>query len=145
MASPSITSVNSIYMLAITGLYTVPQQLQGFSADDIFDTGEINSAEVVMGLDGKIAAGYVPVAIVQNITLLANSDSNALFEAWWASQRAAQELYFATGIIRMPSVKRSYALTNGVLTGYSPMSDAKKTLQPRKYTITWESALAAPL
>lgn len=143
--SRSITSTNAIYLLSIAGLYTVPQALQGYAADDIFDTAVINPAEVSMGLDGKLSAGFVPVAIAQTITLQADSDSNLLFDAWFAAQQAAREIYFANGIVRLPAIGRSYVLTNGVLNSYAPIADAKKTLQPRKFGITWEALVGAPL
>lgn len=142
---PAISSGNAVYMLTIAGLYAAPQQLQGFSADDIFDTASINPVEAVMGLDGKLSAGYVPVPIQQGITLQADSDSNTLFDAWFTAMQAAREVFFANGIIHLSSIKRGYALLNGVLTAYSPMPDAKKMLQPRKYSITWESMTPAPL
>lgn len=145
MSNPSITSTNAIYLLSIAGLFTVPQALQGFSADDIFDTSDINPAEVSMGLDGKLSAGWVPVAIVQSISLQANSDSATLFDAWFTAQQAAREVYFANAIVRLPSIGRSYAMTRGVLTSYSPIAAAKKMLQPRKFSITWESSIGAPL
>lgn len=141
----SITSANSVLLLAISGLYTTPQQIQGFTADDISDFASISPAEVSMGLDGRLSAGYVPVAIVQSITLQADSPSIMLFEAWFAAQQAARDVYFANGIVQYPAVSRSYVMTAGVLTGYAPLSDAKKMLQPRKFSITWQTIVGAPL
>ena len=141
----SITSANSIYMLAVTGLFITPQQLQGFAADDIFDTEPMENAEVLMGVDGVLSAGFVFVPVKQSVSLQADSASNTLFEAWYAAEQAAKEKYFATGIVRFPSISRSYALTNGVLSTYPAISDAKKVLQPRKYSITWGSVIGAPL
>ena len=141
----SITSANAVIYLSITGLFPVPQQLQGFAADDITDLGDMASAETSMGVDGKLSAGFVHVPVPQGIMLQADSASNGLFDAWFAAQQAAGEVYFANGIIRDPSVKRTYTLTNGVLTSFKPAADAKKMLQPRKYSITWESVVGSPL
>ena len=140
----SITSANSVLMLSITGLYPIPQQLQGFAADDIFDLGDIAPAEAVMGVDGKLSAGFVHVPIQQGIMLQADSDSNDLFDAWFAAQQAAGEVYFANGIIRLPSVQRSFALTKGVLSSYKPAPDAKKTLQPRKHVLICDDISYSP-
>jgi len=145
MSGNSITSVNAVFMLAISGLYTIPQQIQGFSAEDIFDNEVTAPAEVSLGLDGKLSAGFIPVMVKQSITLQADSDSNLLFEAWDAAQKAAKEIYRANGILRVSSINKSYVLTNGVLTSYPVMADAKKILSPRKYGITWESVVGAPL
>ena len=139
----SISAANSIFMLAITDLYATPQQLQGFSADDIFDVEAIDPIQVVMGVDGTLSAGYVPVAIKQTITFQADSASIDMFEAWYAAQAAAGDVYFASGIVTLPGISRIYTLTNGVLTSYSAMPGAKKLLQPRKFGITWESIVGA--
>ena len=55
----SITSANAIFLLSISGLYSVPQQLQGFAADDIFDVSGVSPGEVMMGVDGKLSGGFV--------------------------------------------------------------------------------------
>lgn len=143
--SSSITSANAVLMLSINSLYPVPQQLQGFAADDIFDMGDMSIAETSMGVDGKLSAGFVFVPVPQSITLQADSDSNLIFDAWFAAQKAAREVYRANGIVRLSALGMSYTLTNGVLTGYKPIADAKKMLQPRKYSIVWESVIGAPL
>lgn len=143
--SQSITSSNAILMLGVKSLFTTPQQIQGFTADDIFDTDDVDTSEIVMGLDGKLSAGYVPVAIKQNYTIMPNSASNSFFESIYASEVAAKEKYWLFGVISLPSISRSYVLTNGIMTGYKPVPDAKKVLQPRKFSITWELVVAAPL
>ena len=141
----SITTSNSILLQSVTGLFTVPQQIQGFSVDDLFDMASISPVESMMGADGKLSFGYIPVAKVLNLTLLADSPSNIFFDAWATAQEAAREVYTANGIIRLPGLSKSYVLTKGGLTGYDPMSDAKKMMQPRKYSITFESVVGAPL
>lgn len=141
----TITSANSIYMLSIIGLFGTPVQLQGFAADDVFDTEGIESAEAVMGVDGFLSAGFVYVPIKQSISLQADSPSCFMFEEWYAKQQANREVFRATAQIMLPSVGKNYACSNGVLTHYSLMSDAKKVLQPRKFSITWQSVVGAPI
>jgi len=135
----TLTAANSILMLSIDGLFAVPQQLQGFAADDIFDTDSVAPAETSMGVDGKLSGGWVPQEIKQNITLQADSRSVDLFEAWYAAQQTARELYYATGSIYMPAVERKYSMVRGILSGAMVTPNAKKILQPRKFTITWQS------
>jgi hypothetical protein len=141
----TITSPNAALFLSISGLYSIPQQIQGFAADDITDFAEVNSSEIVMGVDGKLSGGFVYMPIPQGIALQADSDSNDLFDTWYASQQAAGELFVATGILRLPSVTKTYTMTRGFLTTYKAAPDVKKTLQPRKYTITWQTVLVAPI
>lgn len=140
MAQPlTITAANSIYTLAIGGLFATPQQLVGFAADAAFAGEALAPAEVMMGVDGRMSAGWVPVEQRQTISLSADSPSILLFETWYSAQQQQRELYFASAQIIMPSVKRAYSCVKGVLSNYTPLADASKTLRPRTFGITWES------
>lgn len=141
----SITSANSVLLLGVVGLFAVPQQLQGFGADDAFSIDPVDISETVMGVDGKMSSGWIPQIKVMNVTLQADSASNTFFEAWYAAQEAARETYAAFGTIVQPSVGKAYALTNGVLSNFSPMADSKKVLQARKFQIKWQSVVGAPV
>lgn len=145
MSNLSITAADAKILLSITGLFDVPQLLQGFSVDDVFDVPSLSRKEVQMGVDGHMSAGFINVVVPMGIMLNADSPSNLLFEAWDAAEVALQGTYFANGIVRLPAIQRTYALTKGVLTEYSPAPAAKKVLQPRKFTITWEKIVGAPL
>lgn len=136
---PDITAANATFMLSITTLFPAPVQLQGFAADDIFDTEEIESVEVSMGVDGKLSGGFVFKAVPQGITLQADSSSMALFDTWWGAMQFGRQVFFANGVVILPSIGTKWAMTNGLLTRYKPTPDAKKILQPRKFGITWES------
>ncbi len=141
----SITGANSIVLLSITGLFPVPQQLFGFAADDVFDSEAIASAEILTGVDGNMSAGWIYVPVKMSFNLQADSDSNKLFESWYAAQQAIQDLYFATGTVHLPATSRSYIMRKGVLSSHKPTPDVKKVLQPRKYEITWGQIVAAPI
>lgn len=138
MAGRDITNANSVLMLSVTGLYSSPQQLQGYAADDVFDTEVIDAAETMMGIDGKLSAGFVFVPVDWSITLMADSDSNDIFDNWYAAMKAAKAPYFANATVLLPSVGKKWAMSNGVLSKYPPMPNGKKVLQPRKFTIRWE-------
>jgi hypothetical protein len=140
----TITSANSIYQLSITGLYNSPQQLQGFAADDVFDTPSLKSSEILMGVDGNMSAGFVYVPIMQTIHLQADSASGIIFDQWYAAQQAEQDVFFANAVVALPSIQRKWSMTKGVLSGYMPIPDAKKTLAPRTFEITWNFMSAAP-
>jgi len=140
----SITSANSVLFLGVAGLYTVPQQLQGFGADDAYSVEAVEIAEVMLGVDGVMSSGWIPQIKMMNVTLQADSASNTFFEAWYAAQEASKDIYKAFGIIQQPAVSKIYTLTNGVLSNYSPLSEAKKVLQPRKFQIKWNMVLGAP-
>jgi len=135
----SLTSANCVIMLSVAGLFPVPQQLQGFAAEDIFDADAVDNAETVMGVDGKMSAGWIPNIIKLGITLQADSDSIAFFERWYAAEQSVREKYFATGSIYLRAVEREFILTRGALRNYAPLPNGKKILQPRKFTIDWEA------
>lgn len=142
--SNSITSANALLFLSISNLYNTPQQIQQFSADDIYDMPSIRSSEVSMGIDGVLSGGFVFVGINQTIMLQANSPSNAIFESWWTSQQVAEDVYIANGSITLNSLGEKWQMTRGFLTGYTPAPRAAKILQPRRYEITWNQVLPAP-
>lgn len=139
----SITGANAVIMLSITGLFPVPQQLQGFAADDVFDTNTLASAEVLMGVDRKLSGGFVAVPVEQNYSLQADSQSIFIFDQWWAAQQQEGEVFPANGVVLLTAVQKKWIMTRGFLTSYKPIPDTKKLLQPQKFAITWESLLPA--
>ena len=134
----SITSANAVFTLSIAGLYGSALPLQGFIADDLFDFGQVSNKEIILGADGIMSAGWVPSTVTQNIAFLPDSLSIAVFEAWHQAEQAIRSVYYADGNIVLDNGS-VFTLTRGVLNGYSPAPDAKKILQPRKFTITWQS------
>lgn len=133
----TITAANSVVTLSIANLYPTPQQLQGYSADAAFATGDVETAETVMGVDGFMSAGWVPFKTDQTYSIQADSDSRRIFEDWLSAQNQQREVYIATGLIILPAIGRQYVMTRGVLTKAKQIPDAKKVLQAVEYTITW--------
>lgn len=143
-APRTITSANSVFMLSVTGLFAVPQALHGYSADTAFAASGVEVAETMMGVDGRMSAGWIPAPTKISMHLMADSLSIDLFEAWYSAQQARRELYWANGIIRLVGLDRSYECLNGVLSSYVPISEAAKTLRPRAFDITFESVIPGP-
>jgi hypothetical protein len=140
----TITSANAIIMLSVNGVFSTPVQLQGFGPDELTDSQAIKSAEVQMGVDGTMSAGFVYVPAVQSVTLAASSTSNAIFDAWWSAMYVAAEAIFCNGTIVFRSTGKKWIGTNGILTGYKILPDAGKLLKAQKHEITWESLIPAP-
>lgn len=141
----SITSANAVLTLSIAQLFPIPQQLQGFGTDDIYDIPRIRSVETMMGVDGVLSGGFVFTAVPQEITLQADSVSNLIFDTWWTQMQAAEETYVAQGNIRLPGVATKFQQIRGFLTGYSPSPAAKRVLQARRFEITWQKIIPAPI
>ncbi|POS10229.1 hypothetical protein C3Y08_01920 [Burkholderia gladioli] len=143
--SGTITSANSVIMLGVSTIFPIAQQIQGYTADDIFDTDDVDMAEVVIGLDGKQSAGWVPYNVKWRISLMPNSDSILIFDAVITAERVAQEKFTWNGVATLKGISKKFTMSNGVLTRGKPIPDAKKTLQPQTYEITWESVLPSPM
>lgn len=141
----SITSANSVLMLAVTGVFNAPQAIQQFSADDIFTNDPVQAAETSMGLDGHLAAGFVFAPVPFSISLMADSPSNAFFDQWYQANVQAIDVFRCNGTVVLPSLNKKWTMNNGALTTYRNMPDAAKTLRPRAFVITWESVTPAPV
>lgn len=137
MPALKITSANAIFMLTIPGLYPIPQQLKDFGVDEAFDTEQAETAEVQLGVDGATAFGWVPRLTRQTITLLAASPSFIIFENWVMAQDIIEDVYVASATIAIPSISRVYTLTNGALTRFPALPNARRVLQQRTFEITW--------
>lgn len=135
----TLTSANATIFLQVAGLFSIPQQLQGFAADDVFSSEKLNSAELSMGVDGKLSAGFVFVPAKWSISLQADSDSNFFFDQWYLAQQTARELLPASGLVLLRTLNTKWTLTRGFLTGYTPIPDTKKKIEPRNFECTWQS------
>lgn len=144
MNNRTLTSANAILMIGVDLIFPVPQRISGFSADDITDMDAIEPTETSMGIDGRLSAGYAPASIRQNITLQADSTSNDMFEFWANYERGAREKLVASGTLILPATDRQYVMTRGFLRSYSPIPAARRSLQPRRFTIEWQSVVPAP-
>ncbi len=135
----TLTSANSVFTLTIASIFPAPQVLQGYAVDDAFSSEMMTIAENVMGVDGLKGSGYTPAIFVQTIALQANSDSIKVFDLWGNAMLTAKETFDAIGVITIPSIGKSFTLTQGTLTQWRPMPDAKKILQAQHYQVQWGS------
>lgn len=131
MVNPvSITSANAKLTLTVrntVGIVVGPFTLEGYAADAAFATETVDAAEALMGVDGKMAAGYLPRITRYTISLMANSPSIALMEAWDNAQKVLGDVLVADGFLAAPSLGRAYALVKGVLTRLTPIPTARRT------------------
>lgn len=135
----SITSANSVMTLVVAGLFPAPVQMAGYSSDKAFAMEAIQLAEVNMGVDGRMTAGYTPMPSVQQITLQADSPSRKFFNAIIAATKTTRDVYWISGTLALPSTGEAFTMIRGVLTKGKQIPDGQKVLQPTDYEITWES------
>lgn len=141
----TLTAANSVFLLTIPGLFSAPQRLQGYATDDAFTTDAIDLADVQMGVDGLMSAGYVPVPIPVAVTLQADSPSNAVFDAWIQTTRQRREVITASAGIQLPSIGNKYSLVKVVLQNAPLFPGTKKVLQPRTFRLMVEGVTRAPI
>lgn len=139
MRDTTITSANSVFTIVIPGLFPAPVQLRGYASDKAFATEAIDLAEVQMGVDGRMTAGFTPNPTKQTVTLQADSPSKDIFTALIQAMKTAREVFYISGSIALPSTGESFTLTRGILTNTKQIPDAQKVLQPMDFVITWES------
>lgn len=139
MSDTTITSANSVFTIVIPGLFPAPVQLRGYASDKAFTTETIDLAEVQMGVDGRMTAGFMPNPTKQTITLQADSPSKDIFTGLIQAMKTAREVFYISGSIALPSTGESFTLTRGILTNVKQIPDAQKVLQPMDFMITWES------
>lgn len=140
----AVTAADIVYTLTIPLVFTSPQLIQGYATDEVTDIPVLKSAEVMMGVDGILSAGFVYVPVPQTISLQADSASNDVFDAWWTQMQQTKQTYLASGLLKVPSIGKKYTLIGGVLTSYKPIANAKRLLQPRNYEITFQNIAPAP-
>lgn len=141
----TLTSSNSTMTLTIPGLFPAPRNIEGYAVDDVFMADAIETAQTMMGVDGKMSFGYTPAVKPFTITLMPTSPSMALFELWQQSMETLREALPATALVlAVPGMERTYTFTKGVLVNYKPLPDGKKLLQQVQFVTHWERIVYAP-
>lgn len=138
MAENNITSANSVFTLQVPGLFSEFQQLQGYAADRAFETAAVDIAETVLGVDGRLSAGWVPYTVDMTVTIMPDSPSNELFDQWAATEKRTRSKLRASANILLPAIGRQYALRGGFFVSYPPLPSAQRVLQARAFTLRWE-------
>jgi len=140
----TLTSANAVLMLSVQGLYPTPLAIQGWAVDDAFASTEVESGETMMGIDGKLSAGWTPYAVPLEINLMADSASNIIFDSWIGAEQISKDKYVAGVTLLVPGNGSLYTFTRGFLRRFEVMSAGKKVLQPRKFTIEFEKCTKGP-
>lgn len=143
--SKTITSANATCFVTVDGIFSSPQQLQGFGTDAALEMDDFAPVEVQMGIDGHLSGGWVPTPKVIKVTLAADSPSRQLMQDWLQYQEQARETYPCTMVFTVPSLALTYTGTRGFITGGKNMPSAKKTLEASTFTVTFESWVGAGL
>lgn len=128
MAS-TLTVANSSIVVAIESLYPAGVALQGYAADNVFEAGEVQNAEVSMGIDGNMSSGYVFNPIPLTLTLQADSPSLRIFEEAWNRESAIRNKLTVGATITLPANGKRYTYKNGLIMSYKAPA-GQRILQP---------------
>lgn len=139
MSDTTITSSNSVFSITVPGLFPVPIQLQGYSAERAWNSDSVDLAEVQMGVDGRMTAGYTPNPVPMTVSLQADSPSKKDLLNIVNAIKSNREIFYLSATIDLPATGESFVCTRGVLRNVKFLPDAGKVLQPMDFTIVWES------
>ena len=134
----TITGANSVFTISVAGLFPVPQQLRGYSAERAWETDGVDLAETQAGVDGRMTAGWVYNTVKQTISLQADSPSKDIFNTIVRAMNQAKDVYYIQGTIDLPSTGESFVLVRGVLKNVKMVPDFAKLLMPMDFVIEWE-------
>lgn len=136
--SMDITSSNAEAVLTVAELYPNGIVLEGFSVDQSVGTESIQVAEVRMGVDGKMVAGYTPNPIIVTIGLEPNERCAKDLVNYWLNKQTNNRIYECTLVLTIPSIHTVFTLSGGTITDCTPLPSLKKVLDPT----TWKFAFA---
>ncbi len=139
MTFNNITSSNSNAILTVEELFPAGIILEQFSMDQSILLEEVTFTESRMGVDGKMASGYVPSIKTITIHLEASSPSYPLLSKVGEVMSQNRSIYPCTLVITVPSINKVYTFFNGVMKSGKIFPDNKKTLEPVSFKFEFEA------
>ena len=134
----NITSANATAYMVVKDLYPTGFALNNFSTDQAVDQSEDTIAETRMGVDGYMAAGYVPSIKAVTIKFEATSPSVQYLNNLYLASQKNRRTYEITLVVRVPSVNKTYTYSGGVLKTGKLLPGLKKVLDPVSYGFDFE-------
>ncbi len=137
--SSTITSANSVVSITVPSLFPTPVQLFGYSVEKAWDTGAVVLTESQIGVDGRKTAGLIFNPIKLTFSFQADSPSVSIFEAIYAAQLQARDVFYLFAAIELPSTGEAYICNQGTLEDYNAIASAGKVLNAREFSVSWVS------
>ena len=134
----NITSANATAYMVVKDLYPTGFALNNFSTDQAVDQSEDTIAETRMGVDGYMAAGYVPSIKAVTIKFEATSPSVQYLNNLYLASQKNRRTYEVTLVVKVPSVNKTYTYSGGVLKTGKLLPGLKKVLDPVSYGFDFE-------
>lgn len=140
----NITSANASLVLIVDTIIPSGVPLQHFSTDSMFDQGETTVVEDRMGVDGNLAAGWVPAIKTVKVDLEAGSPSIWYLDMLARAMENNRAIYDCTLVATIPSIRKIYTWTKGVLKTGNLVNNAKKVLDPTSWTFDFADLTILP-
>lgn len=129
-----ITSANATLVLTVDRLFPAGIRLEQFATDQSYSQDELTVAEDRMGVDGRLAAGWVPSIKTVTVMLEASSPSYAPLVQLYRACEQKRGLYQCGLTATVPSIGKTIVWSAGVLKSGTPVPAGKKVLDPT----TWK-------
>jgi hypothetical protein len=138
MSIYNVTSTNSTATVTIETLFPAGFIVEGYATDQAVSAEAEDITEIRIGVDGKLAAGFVPNAKTLGISLEPNSPSEQYFWQLADAMRANKTIYIVTIVVVVPSIQTSFKYINGVLKSCPTGPSIKRTLEPTTWSFQFE-------
>ena len=140
----NITSANASLVLIVNTIIPSGVQLQHFSTDQSFSQADITVTEDRMGVDGNLAAGWIPAIKTVQVSLEAGSPSMWYMDMLQRAMENNRTIYECTLIATIPSIRKVYTWTKGVLKSGTLVNNGKKVLDPTQWTFDFATLTILP-
>lgn len=130
----NITSANATLFLTVETVIPAGVLLSQFSTDQSFSMGEATIVEDRMGVDGHLAAGWIPGIKTVTVSLEAASPSVEFLSLIYKAMEVNRTIYNVTLVATVPSIRKIYTWSRGVLKSGTPVASGKKVLDPTSWT-----------
>lgn len=140
----NITSANASLVLVVDTIIPAGVQLEHFSTDQAFSLSEVTVVEDRMGVDGNLAAGWIPSIKTVQIDLEAASPSLWFLDMLQRAMENNRTIYDCTLVATIPSIRKIYTWSKGVLKSGTLVSNAKKVLDPTSWTFDFANLTIIP-
>ncbi|MCC8189703.1 MAG: hypothetical protein LIP77_03560 [Planctomycetes bacterium] len=119
-------------------LYPAGVTIQQWSADAAISLTQLQIAETRIGVDGFMAAGFVPRIQIVTINLEASSPSFRWMANIWEMMRANRTIYQCGLVVTAPSIGYTFNWKNGVLHSGTPFAAVSQVLGPTSWIFHFE-------
>ena len=141
----NITSADATLVLGVKELYPAGVQLMNFSTDRMMQSDDIEVAQARMGVDGGLAAAYVPNPYSLTITLEASSPSLSVMQSILMAMKVNRTTYECSVTLVIPSISQVHSWRHGVLVSGNPVTQPGKTLEPTTWKFMFQDYNTAGL